>query len=219
MNDPQRTPFDVNGYKANLYSSGINNFVDKIVTVENVGQNHAAVRTYVAVPTRSSASWLHLDKNTDANSGWTWHDEVIRNQTIDNETYDIYVATYIKPLAPGEITPPSLLGFYLDDKFTNKNDRYIFTSGNTTYDLGTDPTLHILVASEATQAIGFTGSEDPMNKVFDNAYDALDTVFGKPGEHHPWDANSFALLQQNPDTTAMEFGADSAPSSQDGKTL
>ena len=190
---------DPNGVQQtlNLYVSGMHNFVDKIVSVKNEGDNYAYVRTFIAVPTRSGISWLHLDKNTQ--NGWVWHekpdeatgeapqDTIIRDQVIDGKTYDIYVATNTLPLAPGATAAPSLLGFYLDSRFSNQNGRYHLTDeAGTTHDLGTEPELSILVATEATQAIGYKGDADPLNKVFTDAYDALYTVFGAPGEHHPW---------------------------------
>ena len=217
-------------YTVNLYVSGMNNFVDKIVTVKNDGENHASVRTYVAVPaTAEGVSWIHLDKNTQG--GWAWHDMVsdenategaiegategaaedtaenliedtiIPGQEIDGKFYNIHVATYTLPLAPGAASAPSLLGFYLDSQFGSKDGSYRFTDETgKTHDLGSDPALSILVATEATQAIGYTGTEDALNKVFTSAYDALDTVFGSPvrDQHHPWKA---APPQESPSPT------------------
>jgi len=218
--EAQREEFDVDGHKVELYVSGMNNFVDKIVTVKNEGDNAASVRTFVAVPaTSDGVSWIHLDKNTQG--GWVWHDMVsdenaaegstegttegstegstegaaedpiediiIPGQEIDGKFYNIHVATYTPALAPGATTAPSLLGFYLDSRITNQNGSYIFTDdAGKTHNLGSEAEMSILVATEATQAIGFVGNETELNKLFKNAYDALDTVFGAPDKHHPW---------------------------------
>jgi len=114
-------------------------------------------------------------------------DIIIRGQEIDGKFYNIHVATNTLALAPGATTAPSLLGFYLDSRITNQNGSYIFTDdAGKTHNLGSEAEMSILVATEATQAIGFVGNETELNKLFKNAYDALDTVFGAPDKHHPW---------------------------------
>lgn len=181
--------------KVQMFGAGMRNFVDKIVTVDNVGSLPVYVRTYVAVPTKGGSEWIHLDQN-GSTDGWIWNaeDKTIKGVEIGGETYNIHFATYTKPLMSGETTPPSLLGFYLDSQFTNKGGSYYFKGVN----LGADPELTILVASEATQAIGYKGDEDPLNKVFTDANHALDTVFAPKNStpHHPWDGTVIVSTQE-----------------------
>lgn len=187
----ERVGVTVNGTEVQMFGAGMRNFVDKIVTVDNVGSLPVYVRTYVAVPTKGGSEWIHLDQNT---GGWTWSTETIKDVEIGGETYNIHFATYAKPLMSGETTPPSLLGFYLDSQFTNKGGSYYYDGVN----LGADPELTILVASEATQAIGYKGDEDPLNKVFTDANHALNTVFEPKNStpHHPWDGTVIVSTQE-----------------------
>lgn len=189
----ERVGVTVNGAEVQMYGAGMRNFVDKIVTVNNVGSLPVYVRTYVAVPTKGGSEWIHLDQNKSTD-GWDWSAASINNVEIGGETYNIHFATYTKPLMAGETTPPSLLGFYLNSQFTNKGGSYYFKDVN----LGADPELTILVASEATQAIGYKGDEDPLNKVFTDANHALNTVFALEDaeQHHPWDGTVIVNTQE-----------------------
>lgn len=159
-----------------MYDESVQNFIDKIVTVENSGKNVAYVRTFVAVPALADGiNWLHLDCNT---TDWTWQHEVLTNVHIDNLIYDIHVATHNQPLTAGAVTSPSLLGFYMDSRVSNDNDHLVYIDqNNVKHDLGNNPSLTILVATEASQSYPF-----------DNAAQALDITFGSvtADQHHPW---------------------------------
>jgi len=166
-----RKAITVDGVTVNMYDETVPGFVDKIVNVENTGRNVAYVRIFVAIPAQQGASWLHMDKNPDAN--WQWSTEVIKNQQINGLPYDIYMATYLQQLQPGQITSPAILGFYLDGGVDHKND-YLTYQDQLVFDMNNE--LSILVYSEASQAI-----------VFDDAHDGLNTSFGIfENGHHPW---------------------------------
>lgn len=167
-------------YTVSMPKAPSTTYADKIVTVENVGVNPAYLRTIIAVPTfgYNSSSPANHWLRWDAYSGneWTWSTTPV-NAVIDGVEYDIYVATYNKVLAPDEITPPSLLGVYLDGKvnFDGVNLYFPYGAKDQKTMKGSD-TLEILVATQATQS-----------NVFDSPSDALTTVFGEVSEiNHPW---------------------------------
>ena len=148
----------------NMYVSGIGNFVDKIAAAENIGTLPLYTRIYIAVPTLEGTPLLHLDTNRDAKWEWT-----VISDTIDDRPHDIYIATLRSPLAPGEFTPPSLLGFYLDSSMTNKHSELLA--------LDDKGTMNILVAARATQANVFeSGPEEAFLETF-------------KAQTHPWAPN------------------------------
>lgn len=172
------------GHTFRLPDANTRNFVDKIVTVSNVGVNPAYVRTFIAVPTAGHISdspeadnWLRWDRNTDT---WDWGREgwdLVDDAVIGGKTYDIYVATYTTALAPGETTAPSLLGFWLDSAVTCSGNQYYFTTAQgQRIGLGDISAIEILVATQAVQTT-----------TFDDPWTALDTVFGAASaDNNPW---------------------------------
>lgn len=186
----------VSGHEVAL-ESGIRNYVDKIVTAENKGSLNMFVRTYIAVPSFSAdddetrEGWIHLDVNTTA--GWEYSDTpIIFNESIDGHDYDIYMATYQNRVEPNGITPPSLLGFYMDSKVTNNGDGLVFADGSKSYDLGNGNNMKILVASVASQAT-----------VFEDADEAMAATYPKDEKgnevYHPWDNTFFVSTQEQLD--------------------
>lgn len=195
---PGSGTFEVGKYTVNLRDETAKNYIDKIVTVKNVGVNPAYVRTLIAIPTGGHISsspedpnWIHWDANMDGT--WSWKNDqavwnMIDDAIINGQKYDIYVATYSKKLQPGETTSPNLLGFWLDSTLCN-NDHggYFFEADGTRVTL--DPTnLEILVATQAAQTTTFS---DP--------HTALDTVFGEvTKDNNPW-YNSCTIYVRSPD--------------------
>lgn len=199
--EPQTETISVSGHSVSLRGPSARNYVDKIVTVENVGVNPAYVRTFIAVPTGGCESdspaglnWLHWDA-THGDDAWSWGTKqiaadgtvsaenwpaenwnMINDASIGGVEYDIYVATHSKVVQPGETTAPSLLGFWVDSSLSNDNSGryYLSAGGNKTH---LDLTgMEILVATQAAQTTTFS---DP--------WTALDTVFGAPNQdNHPW---------------------------------
>ena len=180
------------------------NLVDKIVVAENKGSLNAYVRTFVAVPAHYylengeevSVSWLHLDTNT--NDGWKWAATPVKNVNIDGDHYDIYYATNTEVLAPGATTAPSLLGFYLDRNVSQKNGEYIYKTGGGDYvSLGSEASMTILVATEATQANVFDAEGE--KTAAQVAMEA--TYFEEPSNtRHPWANVQVATTQEKLDT-------------------
>lgn len=163
-----------------MLSPGV--FVDKIVTVENVGRHTAYVRTFVAVPTAGQGRALaEIKKGTDAN--WVWASAPLTDQIIDGRAYDIYAATYQQPLSSGEKTLPCMTGFTLSSKIGQKDGRYIYLDGQEQTELNLQEDFLILVATEASQAI-----------VFEDAASAMQATYGS--KRHPWVNGIIAASQQ-----------------------
>lgn len=126
----------------------IENARDKIVTVTNTGASDCYVRTWFAFENTSID--IHYNKNT---VDWHWSD-VMKDVTIAGTMYDLYVATYLQPLKPGETTPPSLLQFALNRAATNED---VNAFGET---------HEILVFSQAVQTEGFDGPVQALSDAF-----------------------------------------------------
>lgn len=181
--------------------------VNKDVYVENIGTNDAYVRVHVAVPAKvddgdpsynASRNFLHWNftKDSYADGQWSWLPEYstgagykgngegnwnFYTTKIGEEDYNVYVATYRTALSRGQVTATeAITGIYLDktvDCEVERNDKneitkiiYKDNKGNTVEVDGDkiDTPFAIKVAVEATQTEGF-----------ENAYDALNTAFGK----------------------------------------
>lgn len=168
-------------------------FVNKIVTAENIGSLNAFVRTFVAVPTAGENMPLAtLDTNTDE---WAWDSQPIKNQLINGTAYDIYSATYLKPLAVGETTSPSLLGYTVSPHVSQDGTQYVYRNGSSLIPLGTNDAFTILVATEASQAI-----------VFENAAEAMKATYGD--DHHPWQTVKFVAGQAELDAAILAAASD-----------
>ena len=111
--------------------------------------------------------------------------------TIDEVEYAVYVVTYRTVLGAGETTPWQALDkVYLDKsvdaKYSDDRTQIIYTDDkdnvavlDVVLDKNGEPTgkvnFDIKVIAEATQ-----------DNTFANAYDALNTAFGVPGEYDAW---------------------------------
>lgn len=191
----------INGYEIGNFRNleTIENYTDKIVTVENTGKNPAYVRTIIAFPTagynsgeQAYAEWLHWngvsDTDTAKNNGWMWgrdrsewpgntdNWDKVEDVMINGVEYDIYVATNKNVIEPGEATAPSLLGFYLDASLNYDEGGYYFEPNGVKTYIGDISDLNILVATQACQT-----------DLGETAWDALDVAFGDiTAQNHPW---------------------------------
>ena len=198
-----RENLNVNGYPVSIRNRE-GNYIDKIVSVTNEGTEPAYVRTIIAVPNMngfdddSDATYNPLHWNfTDAvnynGTGWDWNgnkdavtNEDVQKQyvsavTIDGKSYDIYVATYNTAVAAGATTAPSMVGFYLHPTVGYDEGGYFYLDKanakkylNEWMVPGEDGKVELkfLVASQACQIDGFA-----------DAWEALDTAFGKIDEN------------------------------------
>ena len=138
----------------------MNNVVDKYVTVKNIGDNDAFVRTVIAFEL-GNLTIEEFDKyiGTSINAyngseyqfdgAWKWdgldYSNIIEDE--DGNKYVVYTATHLAPLAPGEETVPSLLQIYMDKTATNEIVEKLDSNG--------DGKFNILVLSQAIQSAGF----------------------------------------------------------------
>ncbi len=170
------------------------NYIQKTVTVENVGKNPAYVQTYVAVPAvLDNNGVLKLyDANAAAN-GWTKLDgdvntagvqPVATGITITGETltYNVYLYRYNGTLIKGAETDACLEYVYIDsatdlNTYDTDNDGdtdtayFVTANGTEITEFNAAGQLNVYVATQGTQAEGF-----------DNATEALTATFA----NHPW---------------------------------
>lgn len=165
--------------------------IQKEVTVQNLGSEDAYVRVHIAIPAMLDSgseddpqytaynNTLHFNFTSDslAEGQWNWNANKdganypgnggawnCYQTTVDGIDYNVYVVTYETALAKDATTAhAAMTKVYLDKTVTNE-----MMSG-ITKELGQ---IKVLVAAEGGQAAGF-----------DNAYDALNTQFGIPGDY------------------------------------
>ena len=119
------------GEKDDLGQPVAENYIDKIVTIENTGKSGAYVRAYFAIPSalddgyetfNAGANILHFNfgnANGVSTEGvqWIWTHGNTWNYfetTIDNVKYNVYYADYYQPLKAGATTEQFVSGVYLD---------------------------------------------------------------------------------------------------------
>lgn len=165
------------------------NYIDKIVTIENTGKSDAYVRAYYAVPSalddgyetfNAGANILHGNfgnyfaedgtLHTTYEKQWIWKHDGKWNYfetTIDGVAYNVYFADYYKALPAGQITEQFISGVYLDSHVDMKNGEYVdtrFPNADLSILKGT---VNYPVYAVAVQADGF-----------DSAAAAIDAAFG-----------------------------------------
>ncbi|MBR2047600.1 MAG: SipW-dependent-type signal peptide-containing protein [Oscillospiraceae bacterium] len=119
------------------------NYIYKIVTVENTGNNPAYIRTHIAVPTKLN-NCLVLDI---AGENWTWE---FNSPYVDESglEYTVYTFRYNDALASKAVTDALLNGVYLKANVDVK-DNPDTESAN----------LEFCIWNEETKAYEFTGFE------------------------------------------------------------
>lgn len=163
--------FVINGQEYILYNQD-QNPIDKIVTVKNTGSDPAYIRTIFAFEMmKTDAGWVNpIGKEVILHSNVA----IIFPKTAEGKDVIIYqlnsngcavaafvigVATYSEALKSNEISAPSLLQFYLDQKVGNDFSENV--GGE----------YEILALSQAVQTAGFEkyGAEVALNKAFGDA--------------------------------------------------
>ena len=137
------------GEKDELGQPVAENYIDKIVTIQNTGKSGAYVRAYFAIPSalddgyetfNAGANILHFnfsnafDENgtlySTCGAEWKWmHDNKWNyfETTIDGVAYNVYYADYYQILPAGETTKQFVSGVYLDNHVDMKDGKYIDT--------------------------------------------------------------------------------------------
>lgn len=187
--------------------------INKDVYVTNTGSSDAYVRVHVAIPAAlddgdpsfaAYNNFLHWNFTNEsvAAGEWSWLPEMTDGvgykgngqgnwnyytTEIDGIEYAVYVVTYRSILEGGEKTATQALDkVYIDASVDCEWDEtkecfyYTDNKGNVVYpsDYSNDGNVTIKVIAEAAQTATFT-----------DAYDALNTAFGVPGEYDPWNVN------------------------------
>lgn len=150
------------------YWTGVENAVDKIVSVQNTGTSPAYVRVWFAFECADApffAEKIRLNMNRD---DWQW--EFLKDENGDYDlvhlngtNYVIASATYLQELPNREITPVSLRQVMLESVATNEDVAA----------LGDEYT--ILVKAQAIQTQGFDNPEQALNEGFgmDHPFDGV----------------------------------------------
>lgn len=183
------------------------NYIDKIATVKNVGENPAWVRMLVAVPADLEAQgvlhWQTGASFSKAGNGIWNTEEQRKDETnpyraeyitaelpsgykleeqdfdIDGIRYNIYSFTRTTPLEVGETTAASIIGFYLDSKvdWDDETDSYTI-NGQTITGFDLNNDIVIPVFAQAVQSAGFNSSEDAfIGAGYDNPDGTFNTAF------------------------------------------
>ena len=164
----------------------LKNGVEKEVYVTNTGSELAYVRVHIAIPAlldggnNASENILHFNYAPESVGAeyWDWSNTAgapytgewnTTSITVDGINYTVYTVTYGKALAPNETTVDAMSQVYLDSSVTNET----ITELNNA--LGQE--WKIYVCAEAAQADGF-----------EDAYTALNTVFGNGAADVDWTA-------------------------------
>jgi len=163
------------------------NYVDKIVTVANIGRNDAWVRVLVGFPVAldhadASKMPLHWNIGTyfDAEGNYTnngeeapynWNVDVLDYVVnVDGIDYNVYSFTYKTTLANGEATPdPAIVGLYLDSRVNYDADlkAYTIDYGNGPVAITNfDGNVVMPVVAQAVQAGGFATGEAAFEAAF-----------------------------------------------------
>lgn len=167
------------------------NYKNKVVDVKNIGKNDAYIRVHIAMPT-ALINYLQLDVTAD---GWGYNGTANGSGTaiVEGVAYTVFTYDYLTAVAPETFTTELLQGAYLKSNVDLEEDaagNLVFilrdSNGNQTANSGfiahtgnadgsyTSANVNILVAAQAIQADGFTGT----------ATDALNAGFGK--NTNPW---------------------------------
>ena len=167
------------------------NYIDKIVTIENTGKSDAYVRAYFAIPSalddgyetfNAGANVLHFNfGNEDGASTygvqWIWKHGDKWNYfetTIGGVAYNVYYADYYQPLAAGATTEQFVSGVYLDKSFNQQDGKYyafgeeIDLSGLISDD--GELTVKCPVKAVAVQAAGFASVDAAITEAFGANY-------------------------------------------------
>lgn len=177
------------------------NVIEKQVYVQNTGSKDSYVRVHIAFPSMLDSgsedepqyaaynNTLHWNFTAEsfAEGKWNWNKDVDGanypenggnwneyQTTIDGILYNVYVATYESVLSgvAKDTTVDAICQVYMDKKVTNEDVTAIKDV------LGEK--WNVYVVAEGCQTDGFA-----------NAYEALNTTFGKPGEYEvKWNANT-----------------------------
>ena len=151
------------------------NFVKKVVSVANVGENPAYVRTFVAVPAALDNGLLHIHEVYAEN----WTKVAVGSTEINGMLYNVYRYTYQDVLQVDCETYPLMDGVYIDqaadlnvyrDADKNITAAYFVWEGAeiTGFNVASMK-LEVFVATQGVQAEGFTSADSALSSAFGDA--------------------------------------------------
>ena len=171
------------------------NYVDKMVTIENTGSEKAYIRFYFAIPAalddgyetfNAGLNVLHFNFGNKVVNGaisstegveWIWTHGSKWNYfetTIDGIKYNVYYADYYQAVDAGATTEQAIQGVYLDKSFDIRDGKCYAFGKEVSLDAGWDwSKVSCPVFAVACQAEGFN-----------NAADAITAAFG--ANYNPW---------------------------------
>ena len=176
------------GEKDNFGQPVAENYVDKIVTIENTGKSAAYVRAYFAIPSdlddgyetfNAGANILHFNfgnENGVSTEGkqWKWTHGSKWNYyetTIDGVAYNVYYADYYQVLPAGATTEQFISGVYLDSHVDmDAQGNYIDTRFPTADLSILAGTVSCPVKAVAVQAAGFDSVDAAVTAAFGANY-------------------------------------------------
>ncbi len=183
-NDPE-TPEKLLPATGSAQQGTLQNGITKEVTVKNTGSEDAFVRVHIAIPSildngnpdfDAGKNVLHFNYQSSSigEGKWDWSkttgapyqgDWNFYEDIIDDIAYNVYVVTYGTALASDDTTPENAIHqVYLDSQTSQEAiAAYIDALGEN---------WQIKVLAEGTQSTGFA-----------DAYSALNTAFGVPGDY------------------------------------
>ena len=163
------------------------NYVDKLVSVKNVGASDAYVRLYVAFPSEldnddASKNIIHWNfgnyndngtiKTTYGNK-WNWLKADgswnYSKKTIDGVEYNVYIADYKDTLAEDATTEYAINGFYLDKKVDYTDGAYTINGNAINFDFSHG--VKVLVKAVAVQSAGFNNADEAVVAAFGADFD------------------------------------------------
>lgn len=171
------------------------NYVDKMVTIENIGTEKAYIRAYFAIPSalddgyetfNAGMNVLHFNFGNKVENGvvtstegaeWIWTHGNKWNYfetTINGIKYNVYFADYYQAVDAGATTEQLIQGVYLDKSFDIKDGKCYAFGKEVTLDAGWDwSKVSCPVFAVACQAEGFN-----------SAAAAIEAAFG--AQYNPW---------------------------------
>lgn len=161
------------------------NYIDKIVTIKNTGNQAAYIRAYFAIPSalddgkdtyNAGLNILHFNFGNDSGTTtygnqWSWKDANGNwnyfETTIDGVSYNVYYADYYQPLADGATTEQFISGVYLDKDVNFDGTNYTITRDDkTTVIADFDGSAKCPVFAVAVQAAGFESADAAVTAAF-----------------------------------------------------
>lgn len=143
------------------------NYVDKIITVENTGASKAYVRVFVAIPVvldnvgDASQNILHFNWSKASSADGEWLTEVCtaENVNVKGVLCNVYSRIYSTALDPEAVTAtPAYIGFYLD-KNVDMNEDGQYTINGEVIEMDLSKGVTIPVFAQGVQEAGFADAE------------------------------------------------------------